>query len=138
MFFEITIKATITKTETIEADSEEQAESKAHECFDTNHTGPEQYTQDTVSCVLLDEAHPIEMDGHEIQIYDNDGETIDRYTIVIDGDTDNCYGMSDNPFHPMGFSQYVGRVTSEVLDRQKKLKEIPTSIIEAIRQRIED
>lgn len=41
-------------------------------------------------------------------ILDNKGETYDRYTIILsDGD---CYGASDNPFHPMGFGQYCGNI----------------------------
>ena len=39
-------------------------------------------------------------------IFDNGGETLDRYTIVtIFGD---MYGCSDQPYSPLGFAQYVG------------------------------
>jgi len=79
----------------------------------------------------------MQLDNHEVEVYDNGGETLDRYTIVIDGDLNNCYGMSDDPFHPMGFSQYVGRVVQDFLDGETKLTKIPESIVEAIRQRFE-
>ncbi len=37
-------------------------------------------------------------------VFDNGGETIDRYTIILkDGDV---YGASENPFHPLGFGQF--------------------------------
>ena len=77
------------------------------------------------------------LDDHEVDVYDNDEETYDRYTIMIDSDLNNCYGMSDDPFHPMGFSQYVGRVEQAFLDTQIKLSVIPESIVQAIKQRFE-
>jgi hypothetical protein len=46
-----------------------------------------------------------------IRIYDNGGETFDRYTVVFTGNyqgRDGCeyVGMSANPFHPQGFGQH--------------------------------
>ena len=41
----------------------------------------------------------------DVRIFDNGGETIDRYTVVIN---DSVYGMSDNPLSPQGFNQYCG------------------------------
>ena len=44
-----------------------------------------------------------------IRVYDNDGETFDRYTVVYTGNfkgrDGQCYyvGMSEHPFHPQGF-----------------------------------
>jgi hypothetical protein len=42
-------------------------------------------------------------------ILDNNGETFDRYTI-IDTKTGDCWGASDNPFHPQGLGQYCGNI----------------------------
>lgn len=42
-----------------------------------------------------------------IRIYDNGGETCDRYTLIIDGD---IYGLSDNAMSPQGFNQYCGTI----------------------------
>ena len=48
-----------------------------------------------------------------IRCYDNNGETFDRYTVVFTGHythkTDRQHlfvGMSENPYHPMGFGQH--------------------------------
>ena len=47
--YNITIRASITKTITIEADSEEKAEELAHEQFSVLHDGrDENYQQDTI------------------------------------------------------------------------------------------
>ena len=46
-------------------------------------------------------------------ILDNKGETFDRYTIILpNGD---CYGASENPFHPQGFGQYCGNIADVVV-----------------------
>lgn len=45
------------------------------------------------------------------RIYDNQGKTFDRFTIVIrEPDTNICqfFGASERPYHPQGFGQYVG------------------------------
>jgi len=50
----------------------------------------------------------------EILVVDNGGETLDRYTAidhdVLDTESDSdmveCLGFSDNPTHPLGFSQF--------------------------------
>ena len=40
-------------------------------------------------------------------ILDNGGETIDRYTVIINEDV---YNMSDNPLSPNGVNQYAGDI----------------------------
>jgi hypothetical protein len=42
-----------------------------------------------------------------IEVYDNEGETIDRYTVVYQSENGYWYvrGMSDNPNSPAGFDQ---------------------------------
>ena len=42
----------------------------------------------------------------KIVVYDNEGKTCDRYTVICD-DTD-VYGMSHNPKSPQGFNQWCG------------------------------
>lgn len=44
-----------------------------------------------------------------IIVFDNGGETCDRYTI-LDKKTGDIWGASTNPFHPLGFGQYCGNV----------------------------
>ena len=42
-------------------------------------------------------------------VYDNGGETVDRYTIIIGNDV---YTMSQNAMSPNGFNQYAGTLRS--------------------------
>jgi len=69
----------------------------------------------------------------KITIFDNGGETIDRYTGVITK-TGDVIGFNSNPFHPMGFGQFCGNVTDrrritygaswrKYFDEKKVLKE---------------
>jgi hypothetical protein len=44
-----------------------------------------------------------------IIVFDNGGETFDRYTIINKKDGE-MIGSSDSPFHPQGFGQYCGNV----------------------------
>jgi hypothetical protein len=49
--YRVTIQAKITKTETVEADSEDKAIEMAHQVFSVlNDDVDEKYEQDTVSC----------------------------------------------------------------------------------------
>jgi hypothetical protein len=47
------------------------------------------------------------------RIFDNGGETYDRYT-VIDNQGD-MLGLSDEPYHPLGFSQFCGNVVDNYM-----------------------
>ncbi len=42
-----------------------------------------------------------------IIVFDNGGETFDRFTI-IDRKSGDMIGSSENPFHPQGFGQHCG------------------------------
>jgi hypothetical protein len=71
-------------------------------------------------------------------VYDNDGETLDRYTIFTpDG---SVYGMSDNALMPNGFNQYLGDNTEVEKGSHlgKKLKSIPESIKVAVQRRMSE
>lgn len=72
-----------------------------------------------------------------IIVYDNGGETVDRYTVIIGQDV---YGMSHNPTNPQGFNQYLGNLEDtfftdfdHLLD---KLAEVPKEIESAVRDRL--
>jgi len=41
-----------------------------------------------------------------VYIFDNEGETLDRYTIVLKDGT--ILGASENPYHPQGYGQHCG------------------------------
>ena len=46
----------------------------------------------------------------KLKIYDDGGETIDRYTMIMpDGE---AWGFSENPYHPQGVGQYVGNLSN--------------------------
>lgn len=40
------------------------------------------------------------------RIFDNGGETFDRYTLITPDDF--IFGFSSEPFHPQGFGQFCG------------------------------
>lgn len=70
-----------------------------------------------------------------IEIYDNGGETFDRYTVIIDGDV---YGMSDNPLSPQGFNQFSGKLHELPLARQGErltIESLPEAVQTAIERR---
>lgn len=55
------------------------------------------------------------MDVKKLRVFDNDGETYDRYTVVLPDkekvgyelkEYNVCLGLSDDPTHPLGFSQF--------------------------------
>jgi hypothetical protein len=58
----------------------------------------------------------------KIKVFDNGGETFDRFTIVNleDGEV---YGASENPFHPQGFGQFCGNVVEFIGDWRYRLSE---------------
>lgn len=60
-----------------------------------------------------------------VRVYDNQGETFDRFTVVFTGHythkTNRSFvylGMSENPFHPLGFGQH-GETGYQPCDRPK-------------------
>lgn len=56
--------------------------------------------------------------GKEVFIFDNEGKTIDRFTIIVSHDG-TVWGASCQPFHPLGFGQFCGDMQSYgYLDRK--------------------
>ncbi|WP_317897145.1 hypothetical protein [Aurantibacillus circumpalustris] len=53
------------------------------------------------------------MANKKITIFDNGGNTVDRYTGVISASGD-IVGFNENPFHPCGFGQFCGNVTDRM------------------------
>jgi hypothetical protein len=51
-----------------------------------------------------------------IIVYDNVGESYDRFTI-IDTKTGDMYGSSSEPFQPNGFGQYCGNLVSSYMNQ---------------------
>lgn len=78
----------------------------------------------------------------EVRIYDNGGETFDRYTVIIDRD---IYGMSDSAMAPNGFNQYCGTIgecgysdhyENDAGERSVKLFGLPEQVRVAIALRV--
>ncbi len=73
-----------------------------------------------------------------MKLYDNGGETMDRYTIVAEDG--GVYGMSSDPNSPQGFNQFVG-TEGEMSWKDNsamgpEIARIPDNIIKAIAQRL--
>lgn len=76
------------------------------------------------------------INGPQVRIYDNGGESFDRYT-VIDGT--EAYGMSNNPRSPQGFNQYIGeagKLHVPALGKKVSFKRLPAEVKAAIVARV--
>ena len=77
--------------------------------------------------------------GMKIEVYDNGGETFDRYTVVIGC---NVYSMSANALSPQGVNQLALVLKERELvgwaNLGKKLYDIPGTIKEAVAERCRD
>lgn len=58
----------------------------------------------------------------DIIIWDNFGETADRYTVLID--KRYVFGMDTRPFHPQGFNQYSGDLWEWIKDRNTTFEDV--------------
>ena len=74
-----------------------------------------------------------------VTIYDNGGETIDRYTIIVDS---HVYSMSKNALSPQGVNMYwgeLGEFSNEVhlgKDVSNDYLSMPHELFVAIHQRV--
>jgi hypothetical protein len=65
-----------------------------------------------------------------VWIYDNGGKTFDRYTAVylLEREGPNLYGargMSEHPFHPLGFGMYCSAMPGRHLGKRIKFEQLP-------------
>ena len=66
-----------------------------------------------------------------IRIYDNNGKTYDRYTVVYMNEPENGFktyaarAMNAYPFHPQGFGQYCTAMPGRHLGKRIKFEELP-------------
>lgn len=75
------------------------------------------------------------MKRHTIEVYDNGGETFDRYTVIIDG---VVYGMSANALQPNGFNQFCGLIADLPGAREGEritIESLPEEVQGAIQRR---
>lgn len=83
---------------------------------------------------------PKHLAPHIRSIWDNGGETIDRYIVVYDYpyyDSRNCtiyqaYALNKYPFHPQGFAQHVGASEGEHLGTEITWDDLPKDCQRAI------
>lgn len=76
------------------------------------------------------------IDKHKIDVYDNGGKTLDRYTVVIDNEY--VFGMS---YNAVAYNEFVGEMSRTYAQSGrggfgKKLKSIPFDIVWAIKEKL--
>jgi hypothetical protein len=75
-------------------------------------------------------------------IWDNGGETVDRYTVVVDSlhtgraGLFDALGLSSNPTSPQGFSQWTCAQEGEHLGKKVDFDDLPGHIQEHIIERL--
>lgn len=75
-----------------------------------------------------------------LKVYDNEGKTIDRYTVVTDEKHNglyDCLGLSEHPEEPLGFSQWGDCVIGNHLGKEIKFEKLPFEVQEHIKCRLE-
>lgn len=74
-------------------------------------------------------------------IYDNGGETMDRYSVFLETINKNglhdCIGLSDNPSHPQGFSQYCMGEPGPHNGREIGFFDLPVNVQQHILSRLQ-
>lgn len=72
------------------------------------------------------------------RVFDNGGETTDRYTILLDR---SLFAMSEDPLSPLGFNQYIGEMDELgwliPLELEVSISSLPRDIQTAIQYRKE-
>lgn len=74
-----------------------------------------------------------------LKIYDNEGETFDRYTVVTNEHYNGkfeCLGLSTNPDNPQGFSMWCICVLGEHLGKEIAFEDLPLNVQEHITRRL--
>lgn len=75
-----------------------------------------------------------------IDIWDNDGKTFDRYTIVLEKEKHEKFypmlGLSHNPWHPQGFSQFGQGIRGPHLGRRIGWTSLSQKVREHILRRL--
>lgn len=80
----------------------------------------------------------------KVRIYDNGGETLDRYTAVYmmlpehRADTYSAVGMSERPFSPQGFGQHCTAMPGRHLGKRIKFTDLPADCQKLILQDLKD
>jgi hypothetical protein len=76
----------------------------------------------------------------DLRIYDNGGQTFDRYTVVFMNEPERRHstfaalGMSAHPFHPQGFGQHCIAMPGHHLGRRINFADLPADCQKCVRQ----
>lgn len=100
-----------------------------------------QWKKSGVTAAGMSEMDSEQVGKYNVRVYDNGGETADRYTFcIVDSETGDTqwFGASEDPFSPQGFGQYVGdggQVSEgEHLGKKIKIAELPDAVQKYITQ----
>lgn len=80
--------------------------------------------------------------GEVIAVYDNQGKTADRYSVLLrewyDSDSRlvSCLCLSEMPSHPMGVSQYTSAMRGAHLGRKLRWQDLPMEIQRHVKARL--
>jgi len=78
----------------------------------------------------------------KIKIYDNGGETFDRYTVVyLDSnlyELFSCLGMSERPYSPLGYCQHGSCTDGPHLGKEIDFEDLPEECQRAVRNDLEE
>ncbi|WP_424196633.1 hypothetical protein ACMYR3_17060 (plasmid) [Ampullimonas aquatilis] len=74
-----------------------------------------------------------------LRCFDNGGQTADRYTVVFmkEPERNGCYaalGMSERPFHPLGYGMSCAAVPGRHLGRAIEFNNLPTDCQRLVKQ----
>jgi len=74
----------------------------------------------------------------KVKVYDNRGATCDRYTVILNAQSDYV-GMSSKPFDPQGFGQHgEGCLPGKHLGKRIKFEELPEDCKKLVRRDLLD
>ena len=76
-----------------------------------------------------------------LKIYDNEGKTFDRYTVVMNEQHNglyDCLALSEHPTHPQGFSQWNDCILGSHLGKEISFDELSLELQEHIKWRLLD
>jgi len=74
-------------------------------------------------------------------IWDNEGETADQYTVILNSKTGRYYdsiGLSSNPGHPQGFSQWGEALEGNHLGKKITWNKLPDNVKRHVIMRLKD
>lgn len=78
-----------------------------------------------------------------IKLYDNGGETYDRYTVIYLDDPEghglfSSVGMSEHPFAPSGFGQHGSAKPGRHLGKRIEFEDLPDDCQKLVKRDLEE